>query len=256
MVSGGSDHAEVTVDRLGRVARAIRLRLGLTQDELGRRAGLSRSAVSLLERGSGMRLSVAALHAIVVALGARLDHRIDWRGPELDRLLDARHAALGALVKRFLERHGWIVRVEVSFSEYGERGRIDLLAFHGEGILLAIELKTDLVDVQALLGALDVKTRLAPRLAGRYGWQVRRAIPVIVFAEDRTVRRHLARLDTLFDRFSLRGRDCLTWLRRPEVSTGSVPNGLLWFAGIPSGIGVRTGQRVRRMTRRRREPAA
>jgi transcriptional regulator with XRE-family HTH domain len=235
---------------MGRVVRMIRLRLGLTQADAGRRAGVSRSAVSLFERGLGSRLSVATVHAICAALDARLDHRLDWRGPELDRLLDARHAALGAAVKRRLERWGWTVQVEVSFSRFGERGRIDLLAFHASGILQVIEIKTGLVDVQALLGGIDVKTRLARQLSARYGWQVRRAIPVIVFAEDRTIRRRVSELDTLFDRFSLRGRACLTWLRRPVVES-QAPSGLLWFAAVPAAGGVRSGQRVRRPRRSR-----
>jgi transcriptional regulator with XRE-family HTH domain len=239
---------------MGRFVRMIRLRLGLTQADAGRRAGVSRSAVSLFERGHGVRLSVATVHAICAALGARLDHRLDWRGPELDRLLDARHAALGAVVKRRLERWGWIVQVEVSFSHYGERGRIDLLAFHVSGILLVIEIKTDLVDVQALLGAIDVKTRLARQLSARYGWQVRRVIPVIVFAEDRTTRRRVSELDTLFDRFSLRGRACVTWLRRP-LGDSPAPSGLLWFAAVPAASGVRSGQRVRRPRRSGAAPA-
>jgi transcriptional regulator with XRE-family HTH domain len=238
----------VTIERLGHLSRMIRLRLGLTQVEAGRRAGVSRSAVSLLERGLGARLSVATVHAVCAALAARLDHRLDWRGPELDRLLDARHAALGALVKRRLERWGWTVRVEVSFSHYGERGRIDLLAFHSAGFLLVIEMKTHLVDVQALLGGIDIKTRLGQQLAARYGWQVRRVIPVIVFAEERTTRRRVSELDTLFDRFSLRGRACLTWLRQP-AETASAPSGLLWFAAVPPRSGARMGQRVRRRQR-------
>ena len=42
---------------------------------------------------------------------------------------------------------------EVSFSIYGERGVIDILAWHpGRRALLIIELKTDIVDVNELVG--------------------------------------------------------------------------------------------------------
>lgn len=48
---------------------------------------------------------------------------------------------------------------EVSFSIYGERGVIDLLAWHGPSrTLLVIELKTEVVDAAEMLGVLDRKT--------------------------------------------------------------------------------------------------
>ena len=180
----------------------------------------------MLERGQVGPLRVQCVEAIALALGGRLDVRLFWNGPELDRLLDARHAALGASVKRRLERWGWHVRVEVSYSRYGERGRIDLLALHpAMGILLVIEIKTELVDVQALLGSLDAKTRLARDVARQLGWEARAVVPAIVFAEDRTTRNRLARVAVLFDRFSVRGRAATSWLRKPAEA----PSGLLWF---------------------------
>src|SRR3990170_5026427 len=138
----------------------LRGRQGLPQAALSARAGVSRQAVSLLECGRARRLKMGAVEGIFAALGARIDARVLWNGPELDRLLDAGHAALGARIKRRLERWGWVVRVEVSYSRYGERGRIDLLAWHPVlRVVLVVEVKTSLVDVQALLGSLDVKTR-------------------------------------------------------------------------------------------------
>ena len=209
------------------------MRQRLTQAALSARAGVSRQAVSLLECGRARRLKMGAVEGIFAALGARIDARVLWNGPELDRLLDAGHAALGARIKRRLERWGWVVRVEVSYSRYGERGRIDLLAWHPVlRVLLVVEVKTSLVDVQALLGSLDVKTRLARHVAEQLGWEVRSVVPAIAFADDRTTRRRLTQLDTLFDRFSLRGRACVTWLRQPN----GTPSGLLWFVtSDPSG---------------------
>ena len=234
---------DVNVERLGRIARTLRVRQRLTQVALSLRAGVSRRAVATLERGGARRLLLGTIEAILGALGARADMRILWNGPELDRLLDAAHAALCAVIKRRLERWGWVVRVEVSYSRYGERGRIDLLAFHpATSILLVVEVKTDFVDVQALLGTLDAKARLATHVAARFGWQVRAVMPAIAFVEDRAIRDRLRRVDTLFDRFSLRGRKAITWLRRP---TGQ-PSGLLWFSGLPASGEVprASGQRV------------
>lgn len=198
----------------------------MTQVALASRAGIGRRAVSTLECGGARRLMLGDVEAILSTLGARLDLRVLWNGPELGRLLDAAHAAVAASVKRRLERWGWLVRVEASYSRYGERGRIDLLAWHPTThILLVLEIKTDLVDVQQLLGSLDVKARLARHVAEAFGWSVAAVVPGIVFAEDRTVRRRLAMLDTLFDRYGVRGRAAISWLRSPE----GIPRGLLWF---------------------------
>ena len=220
------------------------MRQRLTQDLLSARAGVSRQAVSHLECGRARLLKMGVVEAILAALGARIDARVLWNGPELDRLVDAGHASLGARIKRRLERWGWVVRVEVSYSRYGERGRIDLLAWHPVlRVVLVVEIKTSLVDVQALLGSLDVKTRLARHIAEPLGWEVHSVVPAIAFADDRTTRRRLEQLDTLFDRFSLRGRACVTWLRRPEAT----PSGLLWFVALTEPGRARNSASSRRV---------
>lgn len=225
--------ARVNAERLGRLVRTLRVRQRLTQTMLATRAGIGRRAVSMLESGQARLLRIGDVEVILAALGARLSLRVHWNGPELDRLLDAGHAALCAMVKRRLERWGWIVRVEVSYSHYGERGRIDLLAWHPRlRLLIVIEAKTDLVDVQQLLGSLDAKARLARHVASSFGWDVRAVVPAIVFAEDKAVRRRLASLDTLFDRFTHRGRAAITWMRQPETA----PSGLLWFVEVDRAV--------------------
>lgn len=228
---------------LGRQVRAIRLRSGLTQAAVAAAAHVSRGAVSRVERGLAREMTIGCIESVLAAIGARLDPRLLWSGTDLGRMLDAGHAALGASVKRRLERWGWVVRVEVSYNRYGERGRIDLLAWHpATGILLVVELKTDLVDVQALLGSLDVKARLARSVAVQFGWDVRAVVPAIVFTEDRTTRRRLMPLMSLFDRYELVGGTAISWLRRPV----GLPRGLLWFATLSNARPTRvSGQRVR-----------
>jgi transcriptional regulator with XRE-family HTH domain len=229
--------------QLGRQVRAIRLRLGMTQAAVAAAAHVSRSAISRLERGHATQMIVACIGAVLAAIGARLDMKVLWSGTELPRMLDGLHASLGVAVKQRLEYWGWIVRVEVSYMRYGERGRIDLLAWHPlTGMLLVIELKTDLADVQSLLGSLDVQVRLARSVAAQFGWEIRSVLPAIVFAEDRTTRRRLIPMVTLFDRFDLRGRQAIAWLRAPH----DAPRGLLWFVRSSGAGPVRiTGQRVR-----------
>lgn len=201
--------------------------------------------MSLLERGRASTLALHTVEAILHALGATLEARIGWAGTELDRLLDAGHASLAAAVKQRLEAWGWAVRAEVSFNHYGDRGRIDLLAWHpATRTVLVVELKTDLVDVQALLGSMDVRTRIAPLLARRLGWEVAAVVPAIVFLEDRTTRRRLSQYIGLFDRFGLRGQPAITWVRRPTAV--SRPTGILWFRSLPTARVARiSGQRVR-----------
>ncbi len=86
-----------------------------------------------------------------------------WRGGELDRLLNARHSAMHELVAgRFAQLPGWQIVPEASFSIYGERGAVDVLGWHAaRGMLLVVELKTEIVDVQDLLASVDRKRRLA-----------------------------------------------------------------------------------------------
>jgi Holliday junction resolvase-like predicted endonuclease len=67
---------------------------------------------------------------------------------------------------RTLADAGWEVRAEVSFSSYGERGAIDLLAWHPETrTLLVIEVKTEIGAVESTLRVHDMKWRLAAQIA-------------------------------------------------------------------------------------------
>src|SRR5262245_32457445 len=108
--------------RIGRVLRALRRRRGWTQCELAARCGLSQQAISLVERGHGLRLSGETMRRVFAALDARWDPVVTWRGGDLDRLLDADHAAIVDEVVRRLVALRWNVRVEVTYSHFGERG--------------------------------------------------------------------------------------------------------------------------------------
>lgn len=81
---------------------------------------------------------------------------------------------------------GWEVRVEVSFNHFGDRGRIDLIAYDApRGILLVVEIKSALGDLQETLGRLDVKVRLGRQIAHELGWtEIATVIPTLVVGES------------------------------------------------------------------------
>lgn len=235
--------------QLGAAIRLLRYRRGLRQADVAQRAGMSRSIVSMVERGKASELSVTMVRRVAGVLALPLGWDLGWKRADLDRLRDARHAALQNEFKRLLERHGWEVRAEVSFNRYGERGRIDLLARQPLAhVLLVVEIKSSIVDVQDLLGALDVKERVARAMAREMGWVAAPAVPGVVIAEGSTARRRVAAHGALFARFALRGQGALAWLRKP---TGR-PDGLLIFTGLSDSNGVAASRAGRQRVRLRR----
>lgn len=192
-------------------------------------------------------MPIGAVTAIATALDATLDITLRWRGEGMDRLLDAVHAAIQNEVAGLLKSLGWLVQVEVSFNHYGDRGRVDVLAFHaGLGLLLVVEVKSAFGDLQGTLGRLDVKTRVGPLLARQAGWAPARAvIPAVVVLESRTARRVVAGHPALFAKFTCRGRAARLWIRNPSTPA---PTGLMWVAHRPNAhdMRVRSTPRVRK----------
>ena len=234
--------------RLGSICHALRVHKGWRQEDVADRAQLSRTTVSFLENGNISRLRVDAVIRIFEALGGRIDFVARWQGGELDRLLNARHSALHEAVARWFRRHdGWVLAPEVSFAIRGERGVIDILAWHAETrTLLVIELKTDIVDVNELMGTIDRKRRLAADIARDRGWNPV-SVAVWVFVSDsvrnrRRVRSHSA---TLRAAFPSDGRALAGWLRRPS---GELRCLSFWsnVAGANAKTGLATVRRVRK----------
>ena len=177
-------------------------------------------------------MTLDAVERIATALGASVHLTIRWQGEVLDRLLHAAHAALQQATATLLTALGWELRVEVSFNHFGDRGRIDLIAYHPRlRIILVIEVKSGLGDLQETLGRLDVKVRLARIIARDLGWtDVSAVVPVLVIGDTRAARRTIASHEALFARYALRGRSALAWLRRPAVP---MPTGMLVFMKRP-----------------------
>ncbi len=192
--------------RFGLSVRALRRHRRWTQQELGDKCGLTQGAISKIERGLADHFTVQVLARVVAALGARIYFRVLWQGEALDRLLDADHAAIVERVAKYLQARGWEVVPEATFSIYGERGSIDILAFHpATGALLVIEVKSVVPDVQATLAGIDRKARLAEDVARDRGWRVTSVSRWLVVPGDKTARRRIARHEATF-RAALPGR--------------------------------------------------
>lgn len=154
------------------MCRALRIKKGWRQVDVAARARVARTTVSDLETGHVSRLRVEAILRVIEALGGRIDFVVRWQGGELDRLLNSRHSQLHeSLAQMFESLADWQIAPEVSFNIRGERGVVDILAWHAATrTLLVIELKTDIVDMNEMLGTLDRKTRLAKTIARERGW--------------------------------------------------------------------------------------
>lgn len=205
--------------RVGVALRSVRIRRRWRQVDVAAAAGLHRSTVSVVERGHWDALSFGTIARIATVLGVRLDLSARWRGGDMDRLLNAGHSALYEIVAElFDDLPEWLHQPEVSFAIYGERGVIDILCFHPpSGSLLVIELKTEIVDVQDLVGGVDRKTRLAVRVAKERGWIARSTACWVIVRDTRTNRRRLAAHHSMLrSAFPADGRVMRSWLARPR----------------------------------------
>jgi transcriptional regulator with XRE-family HTH domain len=238
--------------RLGRTIRVLRQRRGWRIRDLAARAGIGKSAISEMERGRVDRYTLATVRKVLRPLSATAEVYATWGGAgDIDRLLDADHARLvEAWAERHREADGWELWPEASYSIFGERGRIDLLAFHAAtGVLEVTECKTGIWDVQDTVGRLDVKVRLAPRVAADRRWRVTRVVGVLVIMEGRTSRRRIAQHDRIFSRFDVRGWAARAFVRDPSRAAQAV----LVFISLPRSdqTGLRrAGQRRVRLTAR------
>jgi hypothetical protein len=193
-------------------------------------------------------MRMGTLRDVTAAFGLSFDPALRGLGADLDRLLDEKHAALLGTCSSWLSRTGWVPSAEVSYSEYGERGSIDLLAWHEtRRALLVIEVKTELASLETTLRKHDEKTRLGGTIGRRQGWDAATVGRLLVLPEDRTQRRQVDRHGAVLDRaYPFRGRAVQAWCRSP---TGPM-SGLI-FLRLPA----KAGGPGRRRTRVRATPA-
>jgi transcriptional regulator with XRE-family HTH domain len=177
---------------VGRMAQDVRRARGLSQAEVAARAGVGRETVSRLERGLLDGLSVGALRAISRGLAMPSIASVGWRGPELDRLRDSRHAAIVEAVARLLSSSGWRLDPEYTFNHYGDRGSVDALGWNADCRALVIgEIKPRIWDLQDTLSAMDRKLRVLPMLLARErGWRAA-SVGLVLFMPELSTHRHL-----------------------------------------------------------------
>jgi transcriptional regulator with XRE-family HTH domain len=212
--------------QIGSAFRAVRIRLGLTQAQVAVKAGSSRPVVSLIERGGIEQTSVRTVRSIARALGVSLSMDVRWRGAEMAKLLDERHAALVREAAATLSVAGFEVRCEYTFSIWGERGSIDILAWHPMlRAVLAIEVKTRLVDLQDLLSTTDRKRRLLPAICRQESWDPKAAASVLLLPEETWARNEVRRFEPIFGvAFPGRTVDVRRWLAQPTADLRAI-----WF---------------------------
>ena len=204
--------------KVGTVVRAVRRRCGLRQRDVAARAGVSQWAVSMVERGQLDRLPVRTVRGIASALEIRMPFEPRWRGGELPRLVDARHAALVERVVARLASRRWEVVVEYTFSKFGERGSVDVIGWRAaERALVIVEVKSELDDIQNMLSVLDRKVRLVPPLvATDRGWTAAVVGVVLVLPGSSTFRDGVARFQATFAAaLPSRAVEIRNWIAQP-----------------------------------------
>ena len=182
-------------------------------------AGVPVRDVSAIETGRASEVRLGRIRAVFGAVDGTARLSTWWHGAAADRLLDERHAGLVESALRVLRHRGWETAAEVSFSEFGERGSVDILAGYRPTLAVAVgEVKGSVGSMEEMHRLLDVKERLAPGLwRERFGWHPRIVGRVLILPEDRSIRRiverHAATMATVYP---ARSREVRAWLQHPD----------------------------------------
>jgi transcriptional regulator with XRE-family HTH domain len=211
--------------RIGRVLRGIRIHQGRSQNDVAERAGVSQSFYSRAERGDVGGITVGSLDRVVEALGASLQLEIRYRGALADRLADASHASLVDFVVGVLRAAGWMVELEFGFNVYGERGSVDVLAWHASTrTLLIVEVKSRFADLQAMLLSLARKLRLVPGVVrDELSWDAAAVGRIVVTYGSHGNRSVMAKHAETFDAaLPARSVAIRSWLRAPAGAIAGV----------------------------------
>ncbi|MDQ3938564.1 MAG: helix-turn-helix domain-containing protein [Chloroflexota bacterium] len=207
--------------------RSIRRRANQTQAELAALANVPRTDVIKIEAGHVADVRLERTRRILAAAGGRARLTVWWNGALADRLLDERHAALGERALGVYLRWHWQSAVEVTFSEWGERGSIDLLTGHPPTKSAVVnEIKSELGSIEETNRLLDVKVRLAAKLVyERLGWRPGTVSRVLILPAEDSIRRAIARHGRTMDSaYPARSREVRAWIHQPRGTLRG-----LWF---------------------------
>lgn len=239
-----SDCAAMDGRHVGRLVRAIRRDGGLRQRDLASAAGVSPNQVSRVELGRLDELTFRAFDKITSSLQITVTLSPQWRGGAGDRLVDREHAALVAEVARVLVELDWEIVPEYTFNHFGDRGSVDLLAWHEPSrTLLVVEVKSRINDLQTLFARIATKARVVPGLVARERqWHARHVARLIVVDDTTANRTTVARHRALFDAaYPARTVAIRSWLRAPASALAGV-----WFVRLSRTAGLKRPLRVRR----------
>jgi len=220
-MSVGVHAPHVDDQRVGASLRAIRTRRRLRQSDASAAAGIPRGVAIRIEAGRLDRVRFGDIRRYAASLGARFDGHVLWQGADLDRMLNRGHARMHEAMSHWLAAvGGWLAIPEVSFARGRERGVIDVIAWHAATrTLLVIELKTRIVDINDLMATMDIRGRVAPRIALDRGWDPLAIGLWVVVAPARTNARLLAEHATVLRaKFPGDGRTMRRWLAKPGGS--------------------------------------
>lgn len=192
-------------------------RRGWRQSDLAERARISQSTVSRAERGWLEDLTLRTIRVLFTSLEARVQLAPRWKGAELVRLLDEDHSVVVAEIARRLELFSWAVALEVTYSEFGERGSIDVLGVHAASrACVVVEVKTEIASSEGVGRKLDEKARLAPGIVlDRFGWTPTSVGRLLVMPESMRLRRLVERHHVIGRMFPVDAPAIRRWLRRP-----------------------------------------
>lgn len=214
-------------ERIGRLLVLLRHRAGLTQRALAASAGVPRQDVLRVEAGLAGSLPLDRLRRTFEAVGGRARLGVWWNGAAADRLLDERHAGLVERAVAVLDRRGWTTLIEASFSEYGERGSIDILGARQAELAVAIcEIKSDFGSLEETNRIFDAKARLVPKIAAdRFGWRPEVVGRILIVPSTDAVRRVITRHErTMASSYPARSHEVRAWLRKPTTPLRGI-----WF---------------------------
>jgi hypothetical protein len=210
---------------------------------LAESAEVSQSVISLIERGRLEDVSIARIRKVGAVLNISVSLDAWWRSGNVDRLIDRAHAALVEHTVGILRSAGWTTRVEVTFNDYGDRGSADIVAWHPTNrILLIVEVKTRIGDVQATASSFERKVRVLPTLLRKEeGWEPASVSRLLVISDTHANRDVIRTHARLFDSiWPARTAAVKRWISAPaarhegaaEGSAGRRGFGGIWFIGL------------------------